>query len=139
MMDCEDVVVDDRDEQLALAEHINSLLAQWHAWSAGHSACNGFYTVNASCRSARCSRQYDDANGGLDAHIDHVMMEAVDALIDSIAEPWRTALSVQARNLHTGASVWNSPRLPSCQELRAGLIYQARERFTEGLRRRNLL
>lgn len=127
------------DAQRTLAEHVNSLLAQWHAWSAGHSLVHGYPTINTTCRIARSSRQYDDANGGLDAHIDHVLMEAVDGVIDAIADPWRSALSVQARNLHTGAQVWNSPRLPSCVMLRGELVAAARKKFVEGLLRRNLL
>jgi hypothetical protein len=127
------------EAQRTLAEHVNSLLAQWHAWSAGHSLVHGYPTINTTCRIARSSRQYDDANGGLDAHIDHVLMEAVDGVIDAIADPWRSALSVQARNLHTGAQVWNSPRLPSCSRLRCELVAAARKKFVEGLSRRNLL
>lgn len=127
------------DAERTIAEHINSLLAQWHAWSAGHSLTYGYPSVNTSCRSARSSRQYDDANGGLDAHIDHVLMEAVDGVIDTIADPWRSALSVQARNLHTGAQVWNSPRLPSCPKARGELLQVARKKFVDGLSRRNLL
>ena len=127
------------EAQRTLAEHVNSLLAQWHAWSAGHSLVHGYPTINTTCRIARSSRQYDDANGGLDAHIDNVLMEAVDGVIDAIADPWRSALSVQARNLHTGAQVWNSPRLPSCAMLRGELVAAARKKFVDGLLRRNLL
>ncbi len=127
------------EAQRTLAEHVNSLLAQWHAWSSGHSLVHGYPTINTTCRIARSSRQYDDANGGLDAHIDHVLMEAVDGVIDAIADPWRSALAVQARNLHTGAQVWNSPRLPSCAMLRGELLVAARKKFVEGLLRRNLL
>jgi hypothetical protein len=127
------------DLQRRLAEHISDLLSQWHAWSSGHAMVYGFPTVNSSCRQSRSSRQYDDANGGLDAHIDHVLMEAVDSVIDAIAEPWRTALSVQARNLNTGRQVWSSPRLPVCPLRRGEMLELARKKFCEGLLRRNLL
>ena len=129
----------EQDQQRVLAEHVSSLLAQWHAWSSGHALTHGYPTINTTCRGARSSRQYDDANGGLDAHVDHVLMEAVDGVIDAICDPWRSALSVQARNLHTGAKVWNSPRLPSCAVQRAELLMVAREKFVNGLMRRNLL
>lgn len=129
----------EEDQQRTLAEHVNSLLAQWHAWSSGHSMVHGYPTINTTCRGSRSSRQYDDANGGLDAHIDHVLMEAVDGVIDGIQDPWRSALSVQARNLQTGAQVWNSPRLPSCAMQRGELVMAARKKFVEGLSRRNLL
>lgn len=129
----------EQDQQRVLAEHINSLLAQWHAWSSGRSMVHGYPTINTTCRGSRSLRQYDDANGGLDAHIDHVLMEAVDAVIDGIPDPWRSALSVQARNLQTGAQVWNSPRLPSCAMQRGELVMAARKKFVDGLSRRNLL
>lgn len=129
----------DIDQQRQLAEHINSLLSQWHAWSSHQIPVHGFPTVNATCRQSRTSRQYDDQNGGLDAHIDQVLMEAVDSVIDAIPQPWRTALAFQARNLHQNASVWSSPRLPSCAAQRADLVMAARKKFTDLLASRNLI
>jgi hypothetical protein len=128
-----------QEAQRVLHEHLNSLLAQWHAWTACYKVVHGFPTINTTCLSARSSRQYDDENGGLDAHIDHVLMEAIDGVIDQIPDPWRTALAVQARNLRTGAQVWNSPRLPSCAMQRGEIVVAARKKFIEGLTRRNLL
>ena len=125
--------------QLVIAEHVNDLLASWHQWSSNYTLGHGFPSVNMNCRQSRTSRQYDDANGGLDAHIDHLLMEAVDGVIDSIEQPWRTALSVQARNLATGYSVWTSPRLPSCRDARAVLVADARKKFYEGLARGDLI
>jgi hypothetical protein len=127
----------DTDRQMA--EHINDLLSKWHAWSAGQLPVHGFPPVNATCRQSRTSRQYDDQNGGLDAHIDQVLMEAVDSVIDAIPQPWRTALSFQARNLHQNASVWSSPRLPSCAGQRTELVIAARKRFADLLASRNLI
>lgn len=129
----------EQDQERVLAEHVSSLLAQWHAWSAGHALVHGYPTVNSTCRGSKSSRQYDDANGGLDAHIDHVLMEAVDGVIDALQDPWKAALSVQARNLSTGAQVWNSPRLPVCPVRRCDLLVAARKMFVMGLYRRNLL
>jgi hypothetical protein len=132
-------VNEEQDAQRVLAEHVNDLLARWHAWSAGHALVHGYPSVNTTCRIARSSRQYDDANGGLDAHIDCVLMEAVDAVVDAIPEPWKAALSVQARNLHTGRQVWSSPRLPSCAMLRGDILMAARKKFVDGLARGGLL
>lgn len=121
------------------AVRLNELLAGWHAWCAGHALVCGFPSVNASCRSSRASRQYDDTNGSLDAHIDAMLAEAVDAVVDSIAEPFRSALATQARNLYTGAQVWASPRLPACAVARADLLAEARNLFQVALARRELL
>lgn len=125
--------------ELAVAEQISSLLAQWHVWSAGFAVTNGYPAINATCRTARSSRQYDDANGSLDAHVDHLLMEAMDAVMDGIAQPWRTALCVQARNLATGYGVWSSPRLPACPLARAELLCAARNKLRDDLIKADLL
>jgi hypothetical protein len=127
------------ESQRTLAEHVSDLLARWHCWSAGHSLVHGYPTQSSSCRAARASRQYDDENGGLDAHVDAVLMQAVDGVVDQIPDPWRTALAVQARNLHTGRQVWSSPRLPVCPMLRGQIVVQARRKFIEGLARGGLV
>lgn len=122
-----------------LAEVISDLLARWHQWSAGHVYATGYASINAACRMARASRQYDDQNGSLDAQIDVSLMEAVDAQIDEIPQPWRTALEVQARNLATGAAVWSSPRLPKDDQARRAVVVEARRQFAARLARANLL
>lgn len=43
----------EEDQQRTLAEHVNSLLAQWHAWSSGHSMVHGYPTINTTCRVAQ--------------------------------------------------------------------------------------
>jgi hypothetical protein len=137
-MDC--LASDDvMDRKRMIAEHLNDLLASWHAWSSGHSFVHGYPTVCSTCRSSRASRQYDDANGGLDAQIDAVLMEAVDSVVYAISDPWRTALAIQARNLVTGVRVWNSPRLPSCEVKRRELLVVAREKLAAGLAGAGLL
>jgi hypothetical protein len=40
-------------------------------------------------------------------------LEVVDAVVDAIPQPHRTAISFMARNLACRAQVWSSPRLPS--------------------------
>jgi hypothetical protein len=133
------IVIDHHEAEAVIAQHVDSLLSQWHAWSAAQSASIGYPTTNCTCRMARASRQYDDQNGGLDAHVDSVLMQAVDSVVDSIAQPHQTALHILARNLHTRAAVWSSPRLPSDQMQRAALVAQARAMFTKALDRRGML
>ena len=127
------------NEYLALNARLNDLLAGWHAWSAGHVMEIGYQRTCPTFRQARASRQYDDANGSLDAHVDAVLMEAVDAVVSAIDNPWHAALSVQARNLHTGRSVWASPRLPACPTERAKLLGVARNKFAQGLEKAGIL
>lgn len=125
--------------EVELSERVNDLLSRWHAWSAGHAYAHGYASVNAACRMAKASRQYDDQNGSLDAQIDVSLMEAVDAQIDAIADPWRSALMVQARNLYTGASVWNCPRLPRSGGARMEVLVLARKKFVDRLARAGLI
>ena len=139
MMDFADVATAGEMTERELSEHLSDLLSRWHAWCAGHVYSTGFASVNAACRMARASRQYDDVNGSLDAQIDVSLMEAVDAQIDQVPQPWRTALQVQARNLATGSQVWNSPRLPVCERERRAVLVEARRQFAARLARANLL
>jgi len=120
-------------------EYLNDLLSNWHGWASGQGYGMGYPKTNATCRMVRASRQYDDANGGLDAHIDAVLMEGVDAVVSEIPQPWNAALHIQARNLHTGCQVWSSPRLPACPRLRGELLQVARRKFAEGLARAELI
>ena len=120
-------------------EVISDLLSRWHLWSSSHRYGAGDATVNAACRMARASRQYDDENGSLDAQIDVALMEALDAQIDEIPQPWRTALLLQARNLATGAAVWSSPRLPADDAARRAVLVEARRQLAARLARANLL
>lgn len=123
----------DLDQTKANAERINDLLSMWHWWSAAGTFAAGYPSQTAACRQARASRQYDDANGSLDAYVDACLCEAVDAVLDQVDQPFRTALHIQARNLATGAQVWTSPRLPADREARALLLVQARTFFADRL------
>lgn len=128
-------------DQLDVAdeERVNDLLCQWHQWSAGYEFGHGFASSSSMFRQARSSRQYDDANGSLDAHVDAVLMEAVDAVMSGIPQPYYTALAILARNLSTGRSVWTSPRLPSDQAERVRLVTHARKLFAAALARADLI
>lgn len=132
-------VVGMHDDERREAEHLNDLLARWHAWCAGNVVGVGYPVVNAASRLYRPSRQYDDQNGALDAGVDAVLMEGVNAIIEQIGQPHRTALAVQARNLQVRAQVWSSPRLPSDPMERAVLLVAARKIFRDGLARADLL
>ena len=106
-------------------ELISDLLSRWHNWRSNQ-ASGGYPTVNAACRLYRCSKQHDDINGALDTDLEHRQMEAVDLCIDRIAQPYNTALQINARNLCTGVSVWQSARLPADRVAAAELLVQAR-------------
>lgn len=112
---------------------LNDLLAKWHRYCAGYSYGKGYPSTDVSCRQSRTSRQYDYENGAMDASVDNAIMEAFDAAMDRVDQPWRTALSVQARNLHTGSAVWSSPRLPADPMERGAILLEARNKLMKAL------
>lgn len=118
---------------------VSSLMVQWHQWGSRSTFGKGYPAASASCKAARTSRQYDDANGSLDARLDDSVMEAFDAAAYRVPQPWLTALQFQARNMSSGASVWQSPRLPVDAMERAVLTMEARNKLMKELMRDGVL
>ena len=56
-------------------------------------------------------------------------LEAVGHCIDMMAQPWKTAVEFNARNLALNLSVWRSPRLPVDDVERAHLLLHARAKL----------
>lgn len=105
-------------------EHIDHLLAEWHHWCKAEKTATGYPRTAAGCSQYRASRQYDLHNGALDQDADNALSQAVDATIAKMADPWRSALHIEARNL-TSARVWESPRIPA--EMVALVTRQAKQ------------
>ena len=108
---------------------INEILKEWHSWSANEYVGNGYVSRSASCNfgpGGSCSWEIAD-------------MDTVDAVIDSIPQPHRTAICFIARNLSARAKVWKSPRLPTnINELQV-LNLEARNMLTKGLIEKGVL
>lgn len=115
-------------DECQLNDLLNEYLVTWHRWSAEDSIAEGYPSRSPSCALGPA--------GGSDEGAD---MEAVDAVIDSIPQPQRTALAFQARNLSSRAQVWSSPRLPANWEERQILLMEARNMFTRGLIAKGLI
>jgi len=110
---------------------LNDLLIQWHRWATG-------YRYSADINSSPTFREFKAYRGWetLDeiAEEDTSTQEAVQLAVMGdcggfgAMEPpsYRTALQLQARNLHTGRSVWTSARLPQDLEQRAQILGLAR-------------
>lgn len=102
--------------------NLESILSDWHRWANSSAAGErlGFSGINHIAALARFSRarQHDDE---FDDDIDHrahqADMQLADKIINTMAPQLRMAISVRAKNLHSGAKVWSSPRLPTGQEL----------------------
>lgn len=112
---------------------LDSLLADWYKWCKHYRFGKGYPSSDVACRQSRTSRQYDDQNGALDGALDDSVMEAFDAAMDRVEQPWRTALSFSAKNMHVRVAVWTSPRLPT-DRLELGLLMaQARVKLLREL------
>jgi len=125
--------------ELDLNQVLNDLLARWHHWSSSYSFGKGYPSVDSACRYSRTSRQYDDENGALDSAVDNKIMEAFDAAVWTIPQPYLTAIQFQARNFHTRAQVWNSPRLPKNEVERSVLLMEARNKLMRALARSGVM
>jgi hypothetical protein len=118
-------------------EILNDLLASWHRWARGYSFAAGVGSspMFRECRSNH--RQWASLDEVADE--DKSQCEAVDAVIMSLCDVYRTALQIQARNLCTGRSVWTSARLPADEQMRAHILADARTALTVNLRNAGVL
>lgn len=93
-------------------ERIDDLLADWHTYCTAYRLGAGYPRSAPGADMATIAKHYDGDNGAQDAAAWRSTMEAVDAAIHRIPQPWLTALQFEARNLHSVAECWLSPRLP---------------------------
>jgi hypothetical protein len=115
------------------AAALDRLLIDWYDWDAAQFQVRGFSPKALVCGDFRCSRQYDDENGALDALVDRLTIAAVDRQIQVMQQPHRTAIAIQARNLSTGSKVWKSSRLPDDPAECKAVVREARNMLMERL------
>jgi len=102
---------------------VNEILVVWHQWSANASVGTGYGNRSASC----------SVGPGGCGEWEIADLEVVDAVVDAIPQPHRTAISFMARNLACRAQVWSSPRLPTQRDELQVLLLEARNMLTRGL------
>ena len=119
-------------------EILNAMLADWHRWACGYRHVGGINTT-PMFREVKAGRAWDTVDEIIDSDIEHSRMEALDTIIMRLCEQHRTALQIQARNLHTGHSVWVSARLPSDMSARAVILADARVKLLCDLRDAGIL
>lgn len=107
------------------------LLVLWWRAESQWSPVEGYPAECPSTRGWRASRQYDDGNGAFETDARGALIRHIGHVVNSIDEPYRTALYLLARNRAVGASVWRSLRLPEDQDARADIVAEALERFIE--------
>ena len=117
---------------------IDDLLKLWHTMASGETYTEGYPTECPSCRDASTSKQWHGTDVDDQGNVYQTAPEIdrtgeyqyVDAIINRIPQPHRTALQFNARNLCTNAQVWASPRLPTGEAL-VTMIVEARGMFAE--------
>ena len=92
----------------------------------------GYPAECPSTQGYKTSRQYDDINGAAETDERGELAKAVGHAVNSLQEPYRTALYFLARNNATGVAVWRSPRLPEGAELET-IVAEALALFSERL------
>ena len=111
---------------------LDGLLSRWHQWQSA-AVTRGWNRQALVVGGYRTSRQYDDQNGALDAHLDSIQMQAVEFAVQQMADPYKAAIYCLARALTVGVSVFTSPRLPVDSMERAVVVSDARGMLTRRL------
>jgi hypothetical protein len=112
------------------AATLNDLLVRWHRWQKG-------YTPVPTCsadpmfRNVKSSKNWDSTSQVIQDELNGSTMETIEAQVSELPDvdklqPYRSAIYAIARNLHVGASVWSSPRLPADPLERGIVVMEAR-------------
>ena len=102
-------------------------LAFWWNFERGWNPVDGYPTECPSTSGYKASRQHDDVNGAFDTDERGRWAREIGHAVNRVPQPHRTALYVLARNRATGASVWQSVRLPADVVERAQVVADAVE------------
>lgn len=114
---------------------VDEWLKMWHSWASSVRQVGGYPGVAPGCSLYRASRQYDDANGALDAAADASTAKAVSEVIERMSPLHQAALSMEARNL-CSVRAWRSARIP--HEDAARVIKQAKQTLWDAMVKKGL-
>lgn len=111
---------------------LDDLLSRWH------NHCRGYLPVptcgaDPMFRNAKSGKGWDSTSDVIEDEINGKMFRAIDFQVGEMADPFRSAIYVQARNLYTGRNVWLSPRLPKDAIERAAVVAEARSMLVRRL------
>ena len=107
------------------------LLALWWRYERQQLPVQGYPSECPTTAGYQVSRQYDDGNGAAETDARGMIAKRVGRAVENMAEPYRSALCIAARNRVTGASVWISPRLPVDRDAREAILATALRLFGE--------
>jgi hypothetical protein len=97
----------DRQTDREIAE---SLLMDWHRWSALYRPKLGAPRIAPYCQQSTTSKQYDDPADLVHDRVYQAQMQAVDFCIDAIEVPMQQAIGIEFKNREVGKSVWRCER-----------------------------
>lgn len=116
---------------------LDDLLSRWHHWMKGKPLNGMDGNPDPLFKQANTRSGWDSADDVLDREIEANIMAAVDFHVSGdqrgqggLAEPYRSAIYILARNCYTGRKVWISPRLPRDPLERGRVIAEARAKLT---------
>lgn len=107
------------------AEHLDSILAEWHHWAKGYMpipTCG----ADPMFRNAKTPKGWDSTSDVVDDEITNSQMKTIDFHVGEMKDPHRSAIYIHARNCYTGRNVWLSPRLPKDPLERAQILGDAK-------------
>jgi hypothetical protein len=114
-------------------ETLNDYLARWHAWTAPKPINGTDRQDDPAFRDAESYRGWDTEDDLHDKHWFLFVMTTIDFIVTgdsqgqgAMESPYKDAILIQARNLHTGFNVWVSPRLPRESAKRTEILTEAR-------------
>jgi len=111
----------------------------WHNWASAEQVGQGYPSEAAGMKLYRVSRQYDTDNGALDGDVDAELGAAVDSVVQSLQDPYKTAIHINAKNLKAGTNEWGSQRLPLDPLELAKIVAEARAKTTSLIQARGLM
>lgn len=122
---------------LTQKDQLDLLLRDWHQWQTGYSlvpTCG----ADPMFRNAKSGKGWDSTHEVIQDELHGSTMETIDFHVGELPDvdqtkPYRSAIYAIARNLHVGASVWASPRLPVDPLERGIVIMEARNILTKRL------
>lgn len=122
---------------LCAKDKLDTLLRDWHQWQMGYSPVP-VAGASVMFRNVKSGKGWDTTDEVIDDELNGSTMEAIDCQVNELPDvplvrPYRSAIYNVAKNLHAGAAVWGSPRLPKDAEERAIVVMEARNMLTRRL------
>jgi hypothetical protein len=112
---------------------LDDYLARWHAWTAPKPINGTDRQDDPAFRDAESYRGWETEDDLHDKHWFRFVMTTIDFIVTgdqrgqgAMESPYKDAILIQARNLHTGFNVWMSPRLPRDSGERVRIVDEAR-------------